>query len=99
MSDGNRLNIAIAGGSGLIGRHLAAFWLREGHRIVLISRKARSPKSIELMLRPEHAAFDAATPDKPAEAAEAGNVECRTWEELRTEPEKAGTIDAGVHRQ
>lgn len=99
-NDGSRLNIAIAGGSGLIGRHLAAFWLRKGHRIVLISRKTRSPESMASIFRPgpePEEAYDAATSDKPAGTAEAGTIVCRTWEELRADPDMAGAVDAVVN--
>jgi len=40
------MNIAIAGGSGFIGRHLAGHWMKEGHRVVLISRSPRPPRGL-----------------------------------------------------
>lgn len=36
------LKIAIAGGSGFVGRHLSRLLLSEGHRVVVLSREARS---------------------------------------------------------
>jgi uncharacterized protein YbjT (DUF2867 family) len=43
------MKIAITGGTGFVGGHLASRLLAEGHEVVLLSRKPRSDKAVELV--------------------------------------------------
>jgi len=40
MTDDRKLNIAVTGGAGFIGSHVAAAYLRDGHRVVVIDNLA-----------------------------------------------------------
>lgn len=64
------MKVAITGGTGFVGRHLAESLLSEGHEVVLISRYAAEDRSPVHAGRPSHVASDLANTDVLAGAFE-----------------------------